>query len=161
MCGCGGGGGGPKSSGDKINSLAFARATGSTRGWRNSSQSGPKSQRVQSIKVDAKKREFQDNGAKAWDQSFFGTTNGFRKGKSKQRASRGSDTSRRSVRGSNGSVRSMTGITGMVRTTGNMAGNANCTSSRSAANKAWDSKFQGASNGFRKGKSKQTGKPAQ
>ncbi|KAK2134530.1 hypothetical protein NOF04DRAFT_1270249 [Fusarium oxysporum II5] len=37
---------------------------------------------------------------KAWDQSFFGASNGFRKGKSRQTASQGSDTSRRGINGS-------------------------------------------------------------
>ncbi|KAH7166662.1 hypothetical protein DER46DRAFT_645934 [Fusarium sp. MPI-SDFR-AT-0072] len=36
----------------------------------------------------------------AWDQSFYGSSNGFRKGKSKQTASMGSDTSRRGINGS-------------------------------------------------------------
>ncbi|KAF4414748.1 hypothetical protein FACUT_14004 [Fusarium acutatum] len=40
---------------------------------------------------------------KNWDQKFHGASNGFRKGKSKQTGSQGSDTSRRAMNGSNGS----------------------------------------------------------
>lgn len=38
--------------------------------------------------------------AGAWDRSFHGSSNGFRKGKSKQTSSQGSDTSRHGLRGS-------------------------------------------------------------
>ncbi|PNP80914.1 hypothetical protein FNYG_05729 [Fusarium nygamai] len=97
MC-CGGG----------INSRAYAQAMGSRTPPRSPSRFRSKSKMISHIKVEAKTRQLQDTGAKAWDQSFFGASNGFRKGKSRQRASQGSDVSRRSNRGSNGSIRSMT-----------------------------------------------------
>ncbi|KAF5667735.1 hypothetical protein FDENT_12043 [Fusarium denticulatum] len=102
MCCCCGGGGG------RINSRAYAQALGSRTPPRSPSRFRSKSKRISHIKVDAKTRQLQDTGFKAWDQSFFGEFNGFRKGKSRQRASQGSDVSRRSNRGSNGSFRSMT-----------------------------------------------------
>lgn len=104
MCG-GGGGWGRQSRGDKINSRAFAQAMGGGKP-RSPSRFSRKSKRVSHTKVDAKVRQFKDTGNQAWDQSFFGSTNGFRKGKSRQRASQGSDTSRRGLSGSNGSIRS-------------------------------------------------------
>ncbi|KAF5562238.1 hypothetical protein FPHYL_5765 [Fusarium phyllophilum] len=105
MC-CGGSGG--RGGGGDINSRAYARAMGFQKTPRSPSRFRSRSKRINHIKTDAKTMEFQDTGNKAWDQSFFGASNGFRKGKSRQRASQGSDTSRRSNRGSNGSIRSMT-----------------------------------------------------
>ncbi|CVL12440.1 uncharacterized protein FPRN_03646 [Fusarium proliferatum] len=104
---CGGTGWGRQSRGDKINSRAFAQAMGGGKP-RSPSRFSRKSKRVSHTKVDAKARQLKDTGNQAWDRSFFGSTNGFRKGKSRQRASQGSDTSRRGLSGSNGSIRSTT-----------------------------------------------------
>ncbi|KAF5658604.1 hypothetical protein FCIRC_12812 [Fusarium circinatum] len=104
MC-CGGfsrGGGGGGGGSPSVNSLAAARASGSTQGW-HKRPPRRKSQRLKSIKVEAKTSEFKQARDKGFDQSFFGASNGFRKGKSKQRASRGSDTSRHAMNGSTSS----------------------------------------------------------
>ncbi|KAF5706943.1 hypothetical protein FMUND_11353 [Fusarium mundagurra] len=105
--GCCGGSGRSEARGNEITARASARAMGLRKSPRSPSRFRSKNKRISHIKEDAKTREFRDVGNKAWDQSFFGGTNGFRKGKSRQRASQGSDTSRRANRSSNGSVRSM------------------------------------------------------
>ncbi|KAF5619951.1 hypothetical protein F25303_12659 [Fusarium sp. NRRL 25303] len=102
---CGGTGWGRQSRGDKINSRAFAQAMGSGKP-RSPSRFSRKSMRVSHTKVDAKARQLKDTGNQAWDRSFFGSRNGFRKGNSRQRASQGSDASRCGLSGSNGSIRS-------------------------------------------------------
>ncbi|KAF5600921.1 hypothetical protein FPANT_1943 [Fusarium pseudoanthophilum] len=102
----GGGGGGGGSA--MINSLAYGQAMGFQTPPSSPSRFSSRSKRLNHIKVEATTRQLQNTGSQAWDQSFFGASNGFRKGKSRHRASQGSDLSWHSNRGSNGSVRSTT-----------------------------------------------------
>ncbi|KAG5761436.1 hypothetical protein H9Q69_007296 [Fusarium xylarioides] len=97
---CCGGSGRREARRNEINARASARAMGTPMQPRKPSHFRSKSRRADIYKEHATTRMFKDAGNKAWDQSFHGASNGFRKGKSKQRASQGSDTSRHAMRGS-------------------------------------------------------------